>query len=213
MDPHTPLTEERLAEGARILCVREPRFAPVIERHGLPSLRAMPGGVEGLLLTITEQFLSLKAAAVIWERLHQRLSPFAPEVILACPADELMKLGLSGAKAKSFHAVALAMCEGRFTPSAMEALDNETVRQHLLILPGVGPWTAEIYLLASLQRADAWPWGDLALQVAVADLFQLENRPDRKTMLELGSSFAPYRAIAARLLWSHYRGLKNLKQA
>jgi DNA-3-methyladenine glycosylase II len=208
-----PLTQERLTEGVHHVCARAPRLAAVVEQHGLPSLRPMAGGVEGLLLTVTEQFLSLRAAAVIWQRLKERLSPFTAEAILECPFDELQRLGLSGAKARSFHAVALALRENRFTPEAHATLDDDAVRQQLLALPGVGPWTAEIYLLAVLQRADAWPSGDLALQLAAADLFGLDGRPDGKAMTRLGADFTPYRAVAARLLWSHYRGLKGMKQA
>lgn len=210
---HLPLTQDSLAEAVQLLCSREPRFAPVVERHGLPSLRPMAGGVEGLLLTVTEQFLSLRAAAAIWQRLRARLSPFSPQVVLACPIDELMTLGLSGAKARSFHGVALAVQEQRFTPDKLFGLDDENVRRQLLDLPGVGPWTAEIYLLAALQRPDAWPGGDLALQISAADLFGLASRPDQKAMIAVGAPFAPFRAVAARLLWSHYRGIKGLKQA
>lgn len=211
--PQTILTPQRLAEAVQHLCICEPRFAAVVEHHGLPSLRPMALGVEGLLLTVTEQFLSLKAAAVIWQRLHARLSPFSPQAILACPHTELMQLGLSGAKARSFHAIALAVHEGRFQPQALAELDDETVRKNLLALVGVGPWTAEIYLLAALQRPNAWPAGDLALQLAAADLFSLTSRPDSKGMMAVGAPFAPYRAVAARLLWSHYRGLKSMNQA
>jgi DNA-3-methyladenine glycosylase II len=207
------LSPDRLAEAVERFCAREPRFIAVVERHGLPSLRPMAGGVEGLLLTVTEQFLSLKAAAVIWQRLHARLSPFSPQAILECPRSELQQLGLSAAKARSFHAIALAVQEQRFQPDALPDLDDDTVRTHLLSLVGVGPWTAEIYLLAALQRCDAWPAGDLALQLAAADLFGLASRPDAKAMMAVGAPFAPVRAVAARLLWSHYRGLKGMQQA
>lgn len=210
--PQTTLTPDRLSEAVQHLCSSEPRFAAVVARHGLPSLRPMARGVEGLLLTVTEQFLSLKAAAVIWKRLHARLSPFAPDAILACSQSELMQLGLSGAKARSFHGIAAAIQEKRFQPDALEWLDDDTVRKQLLALPGVGPWTAEIYLLAALQRPDAWPVGDLALQIAAADLLGLAARPGGKGMVAVGAPFAPFRAVAARLLWSHYRGLKGMNQ-
>lgn len=210
---HSQLTQASLAEAVVQLCRCEPRLIAVVERHGMPSLRPMAGGIEGLLLIVTEQFLSLKAAAVIWERLHARLSPFSPAGILDCTHAELQQLGLSGAKARSFHAIALAVQDGRFSPERLIDLEDAAVRKQLLSLTGVGPWTAEIYLLAALQRPDAWPAGDLALQVATADLFGLAHRPDSRAMMDLGAAFAPYRAVAARLLWSHYRGLKGLKQA
>lgn len=211
--PATQLTDQTLSKAVSELCAREPRFLGVVEKHGLPSLRPMPQGLEGLLLTVTEQFLSLAAAAKIWQRIAARLDPLTSETILACPHAELMALGLSGAKAKSFHGIARAISDNAFVPTHLPHLNDEDARKRLLALPGVGPWTADIYLLAALQRPNVWPWGDLALQAAAQNLFRLRVRPDRTRMLKLGRTFEPWRAVAARLLWSHYRGLKGMKQA
>jgi DNA-3-methyladenine glycosylase II len=207
------LTRATLAAAVAELCAMETRFAPVVAAQGLPSLRKMPGGLEGLLRIVTDQFLSLQAAAAIWARLCKRLSPLTPETVLATPQADLVTLGLSRAKAKSFHGIALAMASGNFDPSKLASMPDEMVQAELVKLPGIGPWSAEIYLLASLQRADIWPAGDLALQHAAQNLFQLEARPQGKAMVELGQRFSPHRAVAARLLWSHYRSLKGLKQA
>ncbi|MFO1032705.1 MAG: DNA-3-methyladenine glycosylase 2 family protein [Hyphomicrobiales bacterium] len=205
----TLLSESLLAEAAALLSVAEPRFAGVVARHGLPSLRHGVAGLEGLLHLVTEQFLSLRAADAIWQRLRARLSPFTPDTILACPADELYGLGLSRAKVKSFHGIAEAAPDF----AGFQALPDEAVRQALLALPGVGPWTAENYLLSCLLRPDAWPVGDIALQNAARDLFGLPVRPTAPELARIGEQFAPWRAVAARLLWSHYRGMKALPQA
>lgn len=123
-----------------------------------------------------------------------------------------MALGLSRAKARSFHGLARAVHERAVVFDALAEMTDEAAHNLLIGLPGIGPWTADIYLLSALQRADAWPWGDMALQVAAQDLFGLEERPGRAAMLELGEAFRPHRAVAARLLWSHYRFMRNQEQ-
>jgi DNA-3-methyladenine glycosylase II len=207
------LDEGSLAKAVRMLCRREPRFKTVVNAHGMPSMRQANGGLEALLQMVTEQFLSLAAAAAIWKRLHPRLSPCDPHTILACSQTELVALGLSRAKAKSFHGLAEAAKSGTLDFTSLERLDDAAAHKALVALPGIGPWTADIYLLSVLQRADVWPWGDVALQAAAHDLFGLPERPGKAAMLALGESFRPCRAVAARLLWSHYRGMKQMSQA
>lgn len=213
MPARSTLTEETLALAARELCAAQPAFVGVIARHGMPSLRAMPAGLASLLQIVTEQFLSLKAAHAIWLRVEAKLAPFEPDHIMSCPVEELMGLGLSGAKARSFRGIAAMLTT---SPGFLEGLvmqDDDQARKNLCSLPGVGPWTADIYLLTALLRRNAWPTGDLALRLAAADLFALPGPPDDKAMRVLGESFVPWRAVAARLLWAHYRGLKGLQQA
>ncbi|MFT3673934.1 DNA-3-methyladenine glycosylase family protein [Aestuariivirga sp.] len=207
------LSDEIMPHAVAALCRAEPRFENVVARHGLPSLRAMTPGFESLLHIVTEQFLSLKAAHAIWLRLAERLRPFTAETVLAISHAELRALGLSGAKAKSFHGIAREYLTSPDLFEAISAASDEEARKHLISLPGVGPWTADIYLLAALQRADIWPWGDLALRHAAGDLLARGQTPDHTAMRKLGEDFAPWRAVAARLLWSHYRGLRGLEQA
>jgi DNA-3-methyladenine glycosylase II len=195
-----------LETAVSTLCSLELRFAKIVEQHGIPSLRSSPQGLEGLLIIITEQFLSLKAAAAIWARLKVRLGHCDAASVLACSTHELLSLGLSRAKAKSFHAAATHDLK-------FEGLDAEEVTGKLCAIPGVGPWTADIYLLSVLGAADAWPAGDLALRISIQDFLKLERRPEISEMTALAESWRPFRAVAARLLWSHYRGLKGLQQA
>ena len=207
------LDEEELAKAVRALCRREPRFKTVVKQHGLPSLRASPAGLETLLTMVTEQFLSLSAAAAIWKRLKQRLEDCHQSTVLACPPEELLALGLSRAKAKSFHGLAQAVADGQINFETLDALEDGDAHKSLVALPGIGPWTADIYLLTVMLRPDVWPWGDVALQSAAQNLFELTERPDKKQMIALGDNFRPYRASAARLLWAHYRGMKKMSQA
>lgn len=207
------MDQASLEKAVRKLCRSHPEFRAVVQRHGVPSLRASEGGLRGLLQMVTEQFLSLAAAAAIWKRLELRLSPCDPQSVRACPQGELVALGLSRSKAKSFHGLADAVYSGSFSFEALAALDDVAAHNALVELPGIGPWTADIYLLSVLLRSDAWPWGDVALQAAATHLFQLTVRPGKAEMIALGEGFKPYRAVAARLLWAHYRGLKQMSQA
>ncbi len=207
------LDDAALQKAVAHVCSLEPRFKNVVESHGVPSLRAADGGLVGLLQMVTEQFLSLAAAAAIWKRVAATLSPCDAQSILKLPQEQLVALGLSRAKARSFHGIAAAVAAGEFSFGALAEMDDAAAHKALVALPGIGPWTADIYLLTVLLRADAWPWGDVALQAAAQHLFALEVRPQKLEMLKLGEAFRPYRAVVARLLWSHYRGMKRLSQA
>jgi DNA-3-methyladenine glycosylase II len=206
-------TEADIAEGVEWLVAREPRFRLVIDTHGHPPLRRAEGGLPGLLRIITEQMISLQAADAIWQRLARELAPLDPPAILRRRHATLMKLGLSGAKSRTFHALARAAHKGEFQVESLHQEADDAVITALVALPGIGPWTAEIYVLSCMGRADAWPTGDLALQAAAAHLLGLEKRPDARTMTSLAEAWRPWRAVAARLLWSHYRSLKGLPQA
>ena len=190
----------------------EPRFAVVVKAHGHPPLRRMETGLEGLLRIITDQLISLQAGAAIWRRVTAELAPFEPARISRRRETSLMKLGLSGAKARSFKAVAAAVASGALNFKILEQRPDHEVLAALTALSGVGPWTADIYLLSAMGRADAWPAGDLALQAAAHHLFDLDARPNQHRLIQLAETWRPWRSVAARLLWSHYRGLKGMSQ-
>jgi DNA-3-methyladenine glycosylase II len=205
-------SEADIAEGVEWLLGREPRFSRVIDTTGLPPLRRAPGGLPGLLRIITEQMISLKAADAIWQRIERELAPLDPPAILKRRHATLMKLGLSGAKSRTFHALARAAHKGEFKVDMLHQQSDEEAIAALIALPGIGPWTADIYVLSCLGRANAWPTGDLALQASAANLFGLAKRPDSRAMLHLAEDWRPWRSVAARLLWAHYRSLKGLSQ-
>jgi DNA-3-methyladenine glycosylase II len=206
-------SEADLAEGVAWLLTHEPRFSRVIDTTGLPPLRRAPGGLPGLLRIVTEQMISLQAADAIWRRIERELAPLDAKAILRRRHATLMKLGLSGAKSRTFHALARAAHKGEFQVETLHLAPDDEVIRALVALPGIGPWTADIYALACLGRADAWPTGDLALQASAANLFGLAKRPDSRAMLTLAEAWRPWRSVAARLLWAHYRTLKGLPQA
>lgn len=202
-----------IAEGVAALVGIEPRFAAVTARSGHPSLRLAQGGLSGLLRIVTEQMLSLKAADAIWRRIESELHPFEPETLLRKRDASLMKLGLSRAKARTFRATAKVVAKGELDFARITEMNDADVLAMLTAIPGIGPWTSDIFLLACLGRSDVWPAGDLALQAAAQDLFTLGNRPNSRHMQELAVPWQPWRAVAARLLWAHYRSLKGIPQA
>lgn len=207
------LTEEDLATAVDELIRIEPRFRLVVESHGLPPLRLVPQGLQSLLRIVTDQLISLQAGAAIWKRVAERLSPFDPDFVLSQSEGDLRNLGLSGAKARTFQAAADAARRGAFDQVLVDNLDDRELIKMLTSIHGVGPWTAEIYVLSAVGSSDCWPTGDLALQAAAQDLLTLGERPAQKIMVTIAEPWRPLRSVAARLLWSHYRGLKGMGQA
>ncbi len=201
-------TMAELEVAVERLVAVEPRFAAIVQQHGLPSLRHAEPGLESLLRIVTDQLISLKAGEAIWRRLAARFGSFAPADVLAASEVELRELGLSGAKARTFQAAARAFAEGGFADA--ETLDEAEIERRLTAIPGIGPWTASIYLLMAFRAADAWPAADLALQMAAADLFALPERPSARQMATLAQPWRPQRGAAALLLWRHYRHLRGM---
>ncbi|MCA3554300.1 DNA-3-methyladenine glycosylase 2 family protein [Aestuariivirga sp.] len=200
-------TENDLKAAVAQLAAIEPRFGPIVEHHGLPPLRHAASGLGSLLRIVTDQLISLKAGEAIWSRLATCIGGFAPQEVLKLSEPELRALGLSGAKARTFRAAAAAFAEGWFDDT--HTMGEDELQRRLLDIPGVGPWTASIYLLTAARAADAWPAPDLALQVAAQDLFGMVDRPSSRVMVELGAPWRPNRSVAALLLWQHYRVLRG----
>ena len=203
---------QQLAVAVGVLTAVESRFQNIVDRHGLPPLRRSADGLRVLLRIVTDQLISLKAGEAIWRRLEPELDPFEPATIARLPDAHLRGLGLSGAKARTFRAVAEAVEKKHIDFDKLATLPDREVLAALTAIKGIGPWTADIYLLSAMGRADAWPTGDLALQVAAQDLLGLANRPFPKDMEQLAEAWRPWRSVAARLLWSHYRAIRGLSQ-
>ena len=197
-------SEDDLKEGVEWLLLREPRFRRVLEVTGLPPLRRAEGGLPGLLRIITEQMISLQAADAIWRRIEKELAPLDPPAILRRRHTTLMKLGLSGAKSRTFRGLAQAAHAGEFQVDSLHLHADDEIIASLVALPGIGPWTADIYILFCLARADAWSPGDLALQYAVKDALALDARSGLDEMVAIAEAWRPWRSVAARLLWAYY---------
>ena len=192
-----------LEEGIEALVGLEPRFGPVVDRLGTIPLRKEPEGLASLLTIITEQSVSLKAAASIRRRLDATFDAGDADAVLDVPVERLRALGLTRSKGRAFHAAAGATRDGLL--HNLVTLGDDDAKKALTQLHGIGEWTAQTYLLSCLGRSDAWPAGDVALQAAVSGLFSVDPRPDVRQMMALAEPWRPWRAVAARILWTWYR--------
>lgn len=202
--PPAPLCEETLRFGAEQLAERDPDLRNILSRLGYPPLWAREPGFASLIHIILEQQVSIKAAATMFRRLSLHLSGVSPESVLEIGEEGLRQFGLT--RQKSRYAVELARhVSGRqLRLDQLDMLDDVQGRKDLLAVPGLGPWTVDIYYMMALRRPDIWPRGDLALASAIRDIKQLEAIPGHSEQYEFALQWSPWRAVAARMLWLHY---------
>ncbi|MGA7457294.1 MAG: DNA-3-methyladenine glycosylase 2 family protein [Methyloceanibacter sp.] len=193
-----------MKQGVAALVGSCAHMAKVHSLSGDPPLRRRPAGFEGLSRVIVGQQLSVASANAIWGRLEARVEPFTAASLFTVPDAELRAVGLSTVKTATLMRLAEAIASGALDLDALSDAPEAAIHQRLTEIKGIGPWTADIYILFCLGRPDAWSPGDLALQHAVRDALDLDERPTPKSMVELAEAWRPWRAVAARLLWSYY---------
>ncbi|WP_022703738.1 DNA-3-methyladenine glycosylase family protein [Pseudorhodobacter ferrugineus] len=189
-----------VAEGAAWLAQADPRFGMALAQTGPLPLRLRPGGFAALFDAIIGQQVSTQSARAIWARLES--AGLTEEgAVLAATEEDLRACGLSRQKIRYAHALAAAQIDY----AALPAMPDAQVIAMLTAVSGIGTWTAEIYAMFSLGRADVFAHGDLALQEAARRLFALPERPKEKEMRRIAEAWAPWRSVAARILWAYYR--------
>jgi DNA-3-methyladenine glycosylase II len=186
------------------LTAADPDLAALVAAHGTPPLWLRPPGFASLVLFILEQQVSLASAAAAYRKVLARTGSMAPEALLRTTPEELRVDGVSRQKDRYLRALAAAVVTGELDLPALDAQSDDEVRRALTALPGIGRWTADVYLLACLGRPDLWPVGDRALQVAAAEALHLGVVPDQAGLEQLGARWQPHRSTAARLLWHGY---------
>lgn len=206
-------TEADLDLALAALGQADPRFLALVATAGRPPLRRRPDGFPGLAATVVAQQLSTASANAIWARLVAAYDPLTPEAIIRARPARLARIGLSAPKIRAFKEIARAVAGGRLALATLAELAAEDAHASLTAVHGIGPWTADIYLLSCLGHADAWPAGDLALQEAAHLAFKLRVRPTAKEMALLAEPWRPWRAVAARVLWTYYRSRKGREGA
>lgn len=205
-----PLTEARLLEGVALLTAQDADLAAIVHRWGPPPLWAREPGFPALILIILEQQVSLASARAAFNRLLALATPLTPLRFLELEDETLRAVGFSRQKAGYSRHLAQAIVRGEFDLAGLATLPDDAARAVLVARKGIGPWTADIYLLMCLGRPDIWPVGDLGLQIAMQAIKGLAQRPTLVEMAALAEGWRPWRAVAARLLWHHYlreRGL------
>lgn len=198
------ISDACVAEGAVWLANAEPRFAHILPEIAPLPLRLKPDGFAQLLSAIVSQQVSVASANAIWARLEVA-EMITPDKVGQTSEDDLRGLGLSRQKAR--YAVALARAGIDFDDLPAQPTDD--VIRTLTGVTGIGVWTAEIYAMFSLGRADVFAPGDLALQEAARVLFDLEARPTDKALRQMAEQWSPWRSVAARILWAYYAKLKT----
>ncbi len=202
-------TQADLDAGLAQLILADPRLAPVAEKAGAFSLRRREAGFAGLCAIVCGQQLSTASATAIRNRLFAAFDPFHHDTVRRARADKLKRLGLSAPKIKSIREIGKAVAKGVIDLSAVGNMEADSAHAALTALHGVGPWTADIYLLFCLGHADAFPSGDLAVQEAARIALGLRKRPDAKALTKMAQAWRPWRGVAAHLLWAYYHAVKK----
>jgi len=191
--------------GLAALLALEPRFAAITAAAGPLPWYSRGAGFPGLVRTICGQQVSHAAAMAIWRRVSAIPGALDPGRIVALDDNTLCGTGgLTRARAAHARAAARAVLDGRLDFARLARLPDDEAVSELVALPGIGPWTAEVFLVLCEGRADVMPAGDVAIQAGAADALGLGARPDAKALRALAESWRPWRGVAARLLWHHW---------
>ena len=202
-------SQSDLDDAVTRLVKSDPRLKPVLDIAGMPALRRREPGFAGIAAIVCGQQLSVASAAAIWGRVSIAYDPFHHDTISRARADRLGRLGLSVAKIKTLKHIAKELASERLNLDILAEEDADAAHNTLTALPGIGPWTADIYLLFCLGHGDAWPAGDLAIQEAMRVGLGLHERPTVKQMAPLAEPWRPLRGAAAHLWWSYYHAIKK----
>lgn len=202
-------TEDDIRKGVRALRRKCPVMRRVHDATGDPPLRRRAAGFEGLARIIVGQQVSVASANAIWARCTAGITPFAPETVSGLDDDALRACGLSGPKIRTLRSVTAAILDGSLPIDRLAMAREDDIHAQLCAVKGIGPWTADIYLMFCLGKPDAFAPGDLALQVAAQHAFGLEDRPGPDVLSEMAEAWRPWRGVSARLLWAYHKVVKD----
>ena len=198
------LDADALSRGLSYLCEHDGDLARVVKRYGRPPMWEREPGFATLVHIMLEQQVSVASGRAAFERLLAAVPVLTPENLLKLDDATLRAAYFSRQKTVYVRDLARRMVEGELDLDSLAEKPDEEARAELMKVKGIGPWTADIYLLCALMRPDSWPVGDLALIIAAQRVKRLRVRPTHERMDELGERWRPWRAVAARILWNFY---------
>lgn len=204
MSSNVPLTKRRYLRAIDELSTQDADLAAIVTRWGNPPFWIHTHGFPGLVIAILAQQVSLESAQATFQKLEHTLGAVEPEGVLTLDDASLKTIGFSRQKSSYVRGIAHSVVEGEIDIPALDSMDDDEARQYLINLRGIGAWTADVYLLFSLRRPDAWPSGDLALAKAIQDMEGLSAMPDWDEVDNIANRWKPWRAVAARMLWHDY---------
>ena len=204
------LTRASLSEGARVLAMRDRDLARIHQRLGAPPIWGRRPGFPALVKIILEQQVSLRSAAAMYRRIETHAGAMTPTAVDRVGVAGLREIGVTRQKAAYCHGLARRIIDGSLDLAVISRAPDEEGRRLLLEVPGIGPWSVDIYFLMALRRPDVWPRGDLALATALRDVKGLRALPSHEQQERLSRSWAPWRSVAARILWAHYLSARGL---
>jgi len=196
--------------AARELAARDRLLANILATYGEPPLWQRSTGFRTLVHIILEQQVSLSSAKSMLLRLETAIQPFTPERFLELRDTRLRELGVTRQKAAYLVHLSESMVSGELSLKKLSTLSDDQALVQLTRIKGIGLWSANIYLLMAMRRADIWPAGDLALAVAIKELKGLAKRPSPDELEQIAEQWRPHRAVAARMLWQYYLGRKSV---
>jgi DNA-3-methyladenine glycosylase II len=212
LDSGVQLDEAAYSVGLRVLSESDSHLRGVIERHGPPPMWTREPGFATLVYLILEQQVSLASAKAAYDKLITKVKQLTPGRFLRLDKRTLRRVGFSRQKMLYSRILAEELSTRRLDLRALHAMDDEGVRTRLTALKGIGPWTAENYLLFALRRPDVWPAGDLALQIAVQQVKGLRKRPSPERLDKMSKAWQPWRSVATRIFWHHYLSTTRSKK-
>ncbi len=199
--------------GLEALVLADARLAAIRDRaHAVPLRRSQPG-FQSLASIVVAQQVSTASASAIWGRLAGAVDPLTPENFIVSGEEAWRLAGLSRAKQRTLLAVSEALVAGALDLDGLCTLPAEQAIAELTAIKGIGPWTAEVYLLFAAGHPDVFPAGDVALQAAVGHAFSHAERPDAAALRAMAEAWSPWRGVAARLFWAYYAAIKGREAA
>ncbi|PPR12224.1 MAG: putative bifunctional transcriptional activator/DNA repair enzyme AlkA [Alphaproteobacteria bacterium MarineAlpha11_Bin1] len=206
------LTTEAFNEALIILAQRDADLGKIIKEFDNPPMLRRSGGFRTLVLLILEQQVSVSSARATFDRLIMIAGKLTPRRAIELSDEEFRGSGISRQKTRYIRHLSHCLLDKTLRIQRLPYLDDDSVREQLTQVKGIGSWTAEVYLLMCLQRPDVWPVGDIALQAAAHEIKGLQMRPGPQELMNIGDRWRPWRGVAARILWHHYLNSPRLSK-